>query len=405
LTVTPPSIGGEPESRGVYAGTTTVFTASGINGTSPFTYQWQFNGTNLANGGNISGATTPILTISNTTAADAGSYQLFVTNPVTNTPSTLVTLTVVTPVPGSYESAVLANDPLLYWKLDETNDPSAGGVIAYDYVNGINGVYQTGAQNGFDGIQGPRPPVYSGFLSNNWAMGTLSNTANSYMTASYGTAVASNLTYAMWIKPYTNVQTFAGLLIDRGGAGEGLGFGGTVSAGGMAEIGYTWNQNSSDTYAFDSLLFPPINEWSFVAMVIEPTQGMLYLINSNGVQTAVNQIPHDAEDFGVTWHLGDDATGTGGSRTFPGTIDEVSVYLSALSSNQIISMYDAGVQIAPPVALDIAPAGPGNLTLTWSQGTLLQATNLAGPWSTNTASSPFHISPTNSHMFFKVLVN
>jgi len=46
----------------------------------------------------------------------------------------------------------------------------------------------------------------------------------------------------------------------------------------------------------------------------------------------------------------------------------------------------------------------GNLTLTWSSGVLLQATNLLGPWITNTAAvSPSYTVPTtNSQMFFKL---
>jgi hypothetical protein len=37
-------------------------------------------------------------------------------------------------------------------------------------------------------------------------------------------------------------------------------------------------------------------------------------------------------------------------------------------------------------------------------GTLLEATNVAGPWSTNNAASPFTNQPNNPQMFYKVLV-
>ncbi|HEY3915376.1 MAG TPA: hypothetical protein VGN61_12885, partial [Verrucomicrobiae bacterium] len=123
------------------------------------------------------------------------------------------------------------------------------------------------------------------------------------------------------------------------------------------------------------------------------------------VQMTNNPIAHDTEEFGVAWHVGDDATGTGGSRTFPGSIDSVSVYLSALSTDDLLTLYDVGVGAQPPVQLDIAPSTPGSLTLSWSSGALLQATNLSGPWTTNSASSPYKISPTNAHMFFKVIVH
>jgi len=413
LSVVGASIASQPQSLDVYAGETVSFIAAGINGTAPITLQWDFISTNNVTNA-IPGATNATLTVSNVAATNVGSYQLFLTNPAGTTNSLEVTLAVVTAVPNSYESIVLANNPLLYWKLNETNDPSAGGVVAYDYVNGYNGVYQTAAQNGFDGILGPQPPQFPGFSTNNTAMETFANTANSYMTASAGSLTASNLTYAMWINPSAPVQHGAGLLFDRGGAGEGFGFGGNVldtnnapNGNGMSELYYAWNQNSSSTYGFDSFLYPPTNQWSFVALVIQPTQTTMYMMNSfTGIQSAVNALPNDTETFGVAWHLGDDAQSAGGARTFPGSIDEVSVYLTALSSNQLVGLYYGGLQIFPPVTLYIAPAGAGNLTLTWSQGALLQATNLTGPWTTNTtAVSPYTLAPTNSHLYFKVLVN
>jgi hypothetical protein len=81
------------------------------------------------------------------------------------------------------------------------------------------------------------------------------------------------------INPSVPVPQHAGLLFDRGGAGEGFGFGGAFlntnnapNGNGMSELYYAWNQNSSSTFGFDSYLYPPANQWSFVALVIQPTQ-------------------------------------------------------------------------------------------------------------------------------------
>ena len=60
------------------------------------------------------------------------------------------------------------------------------------------------------------------------------------------------------------------------------------------------------------------------------------------------------------------------------------------------------LSLPPPVTLKVALSGAG-LALTWSQGALLQSTNISGPWTTNTTSSPCTVAPTNSQMFFKVL--
>lgn len=42
--------------------------------------------------------------------------------------------------------------------------------------------------------------------------------------------------------------------------------------------------------------------------------------------------------------------------------------------------------------------------LNWAAGTMLEATNLSGPWATNPALSPYILMPTNPLMFYRVLV-
>ena len=55
-----------------------------------------------------------------------------------------------------------------------------------------------------------------------------------------------------------------------------------------------------------------------------------------------------------------------------------------------------------PNLLGIAQSG-SSLILTWSSGgTLLQATNLPGPWTTNVNTSPYMFTPTGPQMFFRV---
>ena len=43
--------------------------------------------------------------------------------------------------------------------------------------------------------------------------------------------------------------------------------------------------------------------------------------------------------------------------------------------------------------------------LNWTSGTLLEATNLSGPWVTNPAVSPYTVVPTNAQMFYRLLLN
>ncbi|HZM04634.1 MAG TPA: immunoglobulin domain-containing protein, partial [Candidatus Saccharimonadales bacterium] len=61
---------------------------------APASYQWQLNGTNLANNGHVSGAQTSTLTIANTQLSDSGNYQLVLTNASGTNYSSTVSLTV-----------------------------------------------------------------------------------------------------------------------------------------------------------------------------------------------------------------------------------------------------------------------------------------------------------------------
>ncbi len=73
-----PVVTTNPLPKSTCLGGSAVFTAAGT-GTS-LTYQWRKGVTNLVNGGHISGATTPTLTISSANAADAASYNCVITN-------------------------------------------------------------------------------------------------------------------------------------------------------------------------------------------------------------------------------------------------------------------------------------------------------------------------------------
>jgi uncharacterized repeat protein (TIGR03803 family) len=93
---TPPFITTQPYGWETQPGKTASFTVA-ASGTAPFSYQWQKNETNLANGGNISGATSNTLVISNLSMSDAGVYSVIVSNSVAATPSAPAILVVIGP--------------------------------------------------------------------------------------------------------------------------------------------------------------------------------------------------------------------------------------------------------------------------------------------------------------------
>ncbi len=77
--VSGPEITAQPMDQTVYTGANVTLSAA-VSGTAPLLYQWQQNGANISDGGNVFGTTNRVLTLTNVTAANAAFYSLLVSN-------------------------------------------------------------------------------------------------------------------------------------------------------------------------------------------------------------------------------------------------------------------------------------------------------------------------------------
>ena len=389
-----PMIQTQPASLTRFQGTAAAITASAY-GAPPVHYRWQkstggaFTDTSFAGTIAVAAITTVSASFPSVVAADAGDYRLVVTNSAGSATSQVATLTVTVPAPNSYTANVIANGPLAYYRLNEKGSAAAGTLVARDYAGGHDGVFGSFATNG---VPGPLSPAFTGFETDNTAVQTAITMTNSWVTAPFGSLSTNTVTFTAWIYPM-GVQTgWAGLLVTRGGGTEG-----SLNFNDQSMLGYAWNNNS--TWGFTSGLVIPSELWSFVALVVEPTQATLYLYNANGQLSATNAIAHTSDVFGGNWLIG--ADGTGGGRVFNGVMDEVAVYTKSLTYDQIGQLYSSAV--SAPVTLNIQ-AVSGGVQLTWPQGTLLQANTVSGPWTTNTATSPYLVTPAVGNKFYRVQV-
>lgn len=87
----PPVITGPPQDQSVLIGSNAFFHAE-VGGTPPLSYQWRRSGTDLP------GAVSSVLSFTDVQTADAGSYQLFVSNAYGSVTSVVVRLTVREPL-------------------------------------------------------------------------------------------------------------------------------------------------------------------------------------------------------------------------------------------------------------------------------------------------------------------
>ncbi|MSU59576.1 MAG: hypothetical protein EXS35_15655 [Pedosphaera sp.] len=136
----PPTISSSPTNKTVVAGNSATFTVVAANTVTG--YQWRKNGVNLINGGNISGATTATLTVSNAQAGDAANYDAVVSNgagPVYSAAAALKVAPAITSQPvastnlpggtATFTVAAAGQTTLTYrWRLNGTNLSDGGRI-------------------------------------------------------------------------------------------------------------------------------------------------------------------------------------------------------------------------------------------------------------------------------------
>ena len=86
--IAPLVITAQPTNQLVLLGTTAAFSVS-VTGTAPFSYQWQFNGTNMLH------ATNALCSIPSVGTNNAGNYSVVITNTAGSATSSSAALTVV----------------------------------------------------------------------------------------------------------------------------------------------------------------------------------------------------------------------------------------------------------------------------------------------------------------------
>lgn len=345
----------QPQPQKTFTGGTTRFVAL-ANSDSAITYQWLKNGVALSDGGNIAGSTNTTLVISNVGSGDVATYSLRATAANGFTTSTGAGLTLLTAT-EPYAKAVTSANPVAFYQLNETADPFSGNATAFDNSGGFNGTYGIAAQNGFyTGVVGPLPSDgFPGFASPNTDALFVHSAAASHVTVTPWNLNTNTVTLTAWINPGVQAAN-NGVIFCRGGTTvAGLNYSATANPNTSAPmLGYIWN-NEYETYTWASGLTPPSGQWSFVALVVTPTNVTIHLMNTNGLASATRAYNHVVQAFGGTTMIGDDSFASDGSRTFDGSIDDVAVFNRALSRSELLAIYSSAagaVNYGPTIASD-----------------------------------------------------
>jgi len=332
-----------PETVSAFPTATITFTASFV-GTEPMTYQWQVD--KGSGPTNIVGQNTATLTIASAQHSDAGTYFLVASNSIGNASSSGGTL-IMYPVPTNTFTVNFQWISTQY-EVNVGNYTGAGipGYGTGKYWNVING-----------------PDTNNG-------------TATYISASGYNDAGTQDIGVSMTVTTpeswdWTSTPVIA-LLDSAITARSTLPFSFSLPNGRYNIVLFSCNGTESLTADGGSeITLAGITQTALPTQDTNFVQGNNYLVFPNIVVT---------------------------DGTLDGTI-------SPVATKSYGSLNGAQVEyLGPNVVLGFTAGSAGSFELQWSQGTLLQATNLAGPWTTNTATSPYTVKPSGPQQFFRVLV-
>jgi uncharacterized protein YjdB len=355
-----------------------TLTASVANyGSTPFTYYWYTNSGTIP----ISVSSSPVLTVANLQSFNAGNYFCVVSNHYGAVTSSILNLTLVAPT--TYQQVMLSDGAIGYWPLNE-----AGGTTAFDLVGGNNGFYtntyalgMSGPPNSFFG--GATAAEFDGTSGHVDIPGAPFNTAGP-------------ITVVAWVD-IISAPTFDGLFGHSDNSWR-------MSINPSGQPGGNDGPGVND--ATDPIASPGIYDgnWHMVAYSYSGTPGQ----NNNGAlyvdgalvanNTVATNPPGSSLDV---WIAGSPDYN---NRFLPAGVADAAIFAQALTAAQIQGIY-TGQHVLGPQKLAISHSG-ANVILNWQSGTLLQSTNLLGPWTTNSAALPGYTVPaTNRAQFFRLLVS
>jgi hypothetical protein len=303
--VTSPVIATEPKNQGSSIGGSAMFFAAAI-GPPPLFFQWEFNGID------IDQETNSALLVTNIVAAQAGSYDLVVSNRYGKTVSSNALLSVLT-IPQNLTNGLVAYYPFNGNANDESgygNDlTNYGATLCADRFGVPNQAYYFNGQSYLGSAVSPLSQV-------------------------------SNWTVTAWIHPTLFPQNSEAVCV-----GYDFQLSGDELAGDGYSIGVAGNQLSTvyPPALFDFSSFSPLstNEWYQVVTTFEVNTSFMYLDGDQA--TNHSPFPLEPSSFEI---------GSGGpSHYFIGAVDDVRVYNRVLSASEVAQLYidDQGAPLFPVI--------------------------------------------------------
>jgi hypothetical protein len=372
------------------------------NGALPITYQW-FKGTT-----SIPGATNDTLWLNNVQAGDAADYHAHVTGPFGAADTANATLIVQTrpvtvPITG-YAKLVVADDPVAYWRVNESDASSP----AVDAVGSFDGAYDNSLGDITFGVPTGIPHETDKAVD----LSDTNTVAGRGGVIRIPYALELNpygpWTYETWVRPDSNDtnHNFRTVLSSMYNFNFSTAVYGWLIYQHEASAWtlVTFNGTGGSSFFGSDFGHIPLipGSWYHLVLTDNGTNIQLYV---NGVagsaHTAAAGLIPNGINGDPTLNASPEVLGQrsdGAFLGFSGAVDDTAVYNYALSPQQIQNHF------ANSTKLGIAKVS-NDIVLTWSLGTL-QAAPVASGVYTNVpgATSPYTNAITGSEKFFRLLL-
>jgi hypothetical protein len=327
----------------IYAGTSPTFSVT-ASGATPLFYQWYTNG--------AAGATTSSYTLHNAPLGTTITNYCVVSNSLGAVTTGVWTVTFIAPPTDGYATTVLGNSPVGFWRLAESETGGGdNGEVANDYAGGHNGVY-TNVVLGNPGYGSLDPNTSAAFGTG------VNGTANNNAVESIGgvdfsapSGVSAEFTVEALVKGNGQLQANTGIAakgifnseeftLDTGAPNRAYRFG-VRSAAGTA-----YNANST--------LIANDHAWHHLVGVCDEANGLVTLyIDGTNAASAVIPVGAgiDSASAGLQMTIGARPTSltSGIDNQFIGSVSDVALYGSALTSSQVQAHFQAA-SVAPAIA-------------------------------------------------------
>jgi len=258
---------------------------------------------------------------------------VFTPTPTLSPTPTLTRTPTATSTPSAYRSAVAADNPVAYWRLDET-----GGATATDLQSAHHGSYVSSPALGQPGAIENDPDPGVGF-----------NGSSQYVSVPYSPALNTAIFSAeAWAHPTGGSGAYRGVLASRSYPQ------GWVLYASASNVWEFWLNSGAGIVSVSG---GPValNAWTHLAATFDGSVARLYV---NGALAGSAAVTSYNPQTSAALAIGQSEPGAG--FWFPGRLDEPAVYNTALSASRVQIHFQAGAAapMSTPTVTPTAPATP-----------------------------------------------